>query len=380
MQVYLDHAATTPIKKVAMDAWVQTASIIGNPSGSHKAARIAKDKLEEARESFAKLMRCAAREVIFTSGGTESDNLAILGSASKSNLTLCSAIEHHAVLEPISTLGGKLMKVTPGGALDLDKFDDFLFHHGSGVGLVSVMTANNETGVVQPLAEVVKLARKYAPDALLHTDAIQTPSYLDVEQITRDFDLVSFSAHKFGGPKGVGALIARQPNRLRPIIFGGGQEWELRSGTQNLAGIVSMTVALEDAVANREANALRVRHLTDILRSGLSDKFDGIKVNGNEENQMGNISNYCFEGLNSEEILFLLDASGVYASAGSSCASGALNPSHVLMAMGKSKEQAKGSLRLSLGPQTTEDEITFAVETVAEVVSNLTVKKGLKCI
>lgn len=380
MQVYLDHAATTPIKKVAMDAWVRTASILGNPSGSHKAARVAKDKLEEVREAFAKLVGCAAREVIFTSGGTESDNLAILGSATKGTLALCSAIEHHAVLEPVITLGGKLMDVLPDGTLDLDKLQDFLVRNGSEVGIVSVMTANNETGVIQPLAEVVRLVRKLAPNALLHTDAIQTPSYLDVEVLTRDFDLVAFSAHKFGGPKGVGALIARRPEKLKPIIFGGGQEWELRSGTQNLAGIVSMTAALQDAVANRTTNTIRVRHLTDMLRSGLSDKFDGIQVNGGEENQMGNISNYCFEGLNSEEILFLLDVSGIYASAGSSCASGALNPSHVLMAMGKTKEQAKGSLRLSLGPQTTEDEVIFAVETIADVVSGLSAKKGLKCI
>lgn len=380
MQVYLDHAATTPLKKVAMDAWIETASILGNPSGSHKAARIAKDLLEETRETFARLVGCSAREVIFTSGGTESDNLAILGSIRSGNLVVCSAIEHHAVLEPVETLGGQLLHVTSGGTLDLGEFEEFLRRNGANVGLVSVMTVNNETGVIQPLADIEKLTRKMAPNSLLHSDAIQAPSYLDVETLTQNYDLVSFSAHKFGGPKGVGALVSRHPQRLKPIIFGGGQEWELRSGTQNLAGIVSMTAALKDAVENREKNLNRVRQLTDMLRSGLSDKFNGIQVNGNEENQMGNISNYCFEGLNSEEILFLLDTAGVYASAGSSCASGALNPSHVLIAMGKSKKQAKGSLRLSLGVQTTESEVTYAVDVIADVVTGLAAKKGVKCI
>lgn len=380
VQVYLDYAATTPMKPVALQAWVKAASIIGNPSGAHKAARIAKDALEEARENTASLLGVQARQVVFTSGGTESDNTAIFGSAGGGSLVLCSAIEHHAVLDPVERLGGCAIGVTSGGVLDLTQLEDTLRVRGDSVGLISIMTVNNETGVIQPLAAVHKLAKRYAPSALLHTDAVQAPSYLDVSILTREFDLVSLSGHKFGGPKGVGILVVKDPERIKPLIFGGGQEWELRSGTPNLAGIVSMAAALRDAVENREFNVRHVSDLTELLRSGLSDKFNNIQVNGGEEIQMCNISNYCFEGLNSEEILFLLDAAGVYASAGSSCASGALNPSHVLLAMGKSKTAAKGSLRLSLGPETTESEIGYAVDVIGNVVTDLASKKGLGCI
>ena len=174
--------------------------------------------------------------------------------------------------------------------------------------------------------------------------------------------------------------VTTSPGRIRPLILGGGQEWELRSGTPNLAGIISMAAALRDAVENRESDVRHVSALTEILRSGLSDKFKNIQVNGGGEIQMCNISNYCFEGLNSEEILFLLDAAGVYASAGSSCASGALNPSHVLLAMGKSRTAAKGSLRISLGPETTESEVTYAVDVIGSVITDLASKKGLGCI
>lgn len=380
MQAYLDYAATTPIKPAAIQAWVEAASILGNPSGAHKAARVAKDALEEARENVASLLGVQVRQIVFTSGGTESDNTAIFGSAAGNSLVLCSAIEHHAVLDPVERLGGCLIGVTSGGVLDLTQLEDTLKAHGDSVGLISIMAVNNETGVIQPLSAVSRLAKRYAPSALLHTDAVQAPNYLDVSTLTSEFDLVSLSGHKFGGPKGTGILVAKNPERIRPLILGGGQEWELRSGTPNLAGIISMAAALRDAVENRESNVRHVSALTEILRSGLSDKFKNVQVNGGGEIQMCNISNYCFEGLNSEEILFLLDAAGVYASAGSSCASGALNPSHVLLAMGKSRTAAKGSLRISLGPETTESEVTYAVDVIGSVITDLASKKGLGCI
>lgn len=377
MEAYLDHAATTPIKKVALHALVEASSVIGNPSGSHRAARMAKDMLEQARDDVASILGGSSSEIVFTSGGTEADNLAIFGSIAVGKTALCSAIEHHAVLESVEKLGGTFIGVKRNGQIDLNHLEELLVTGEDRFGVVSVMLANNETGVIQPVAQALSLVRKYAPSAFFHCDAIQTPSYLDVAEYTKGMDLVSFSAHKFGGPKGVGALLCRTGVSLKPIMYGGGQERELRSGTQNLAGIVAMAAALHDADVNRKSNVERVSELTNFLREALSDRL-GVVHNGNDSPQMCNITNYCFERLNSEEILFLLDSSGIYASAGSSCASGALNPSHVLLAMGRSKNQAKGSLRISLGVETTKEEVDYAVRVIGDVVSDLASKKGLR--
>lgn len=376
MEAYLDHAATTPINPAALDAQVQASQLIGNPSGSHRAARAAKDLLETSRERVGLLLGVDASEVIFTSGGTESDNLAILGSTQDGHVVLSTAIEHHAVLEAVRASKGRLVGVASSGVVDLNQLEDELKDNGASVRAVSVMLANNETGVVQPLSEVLKLVRKYSPKALCHTDAVQAPSYLDVAELAKGFDLVSISGHKFGGPKGVGVLVIKKSSGLRPMFYGGGQEFELRSGTPNLGGIAAMAVALQEAVTHREANVRRISGLTERLRRGLSSRFPTIKPNGTEAPQMCNITNYCFEGLNSEEILFKLDALGVFASAGSSCASGALNPSHVLLEMGRSKIEALGSLRLSLGVTTTEEEVDYAIGAIGDVISELAAKKG----
>lgn len=377
VEAYLDHASTTPIKKVALDAFIHGSSLIGNPTGSHAAARKAKDVLEQSRENVAEILGGSASEIVFTSGGTEADNLAILGSLAEGKTALCSAIEHHAVLESVEKSGGELIGVMDNGQIDLNHLEDLLASGGDKFGVVSVMLVNNETGVIQPISQALSLVRKYAPSALFHSDAVQAPSYLDVAEYTRGIDLVSISAHKFGGPKGVGALVCRSKVRLKPIIYGGGQEWELRSGTQNLAGIMAMAAALKDADSKRQPNVERVWDLTNLLRATLRERL-GVAPNGEDSPQICNISNYCFEGLNSEEILFLLDSSGVYASAGSSCASGALNPSHVLLAMGRSKNQAKGSLRISLGIETAKEEVEYGASVIADVVAHLLSKKGLK--
>ncbi|NNN20270.1 MAG: cysteine desulfurase [Acidimicrobiaceae bacterium] len=377
MEAYLDHAATTPINDVAVDALVRVSRLIGNPSGSHRAARAAKDLLELSREQIGSYLGVDASEVIFTSGGTESDNLAIFGSLKDGKKPVASAIEHHAVLDAVTESGGKLIGATREGVVNLDELEEYLKLEGDTVCVISVMMANNETGVVQPLSEVVRLARKYSPGAACHTDAVQAPAYLDVADLASGFDLVSISAHKFGGPKGTGALVVKKSSRLRAMLRGGGQEFELRSGTPNLAGIAAMAAALEDAVANRVENVRRIAGLTELLRQGLSSKFPGIKPTGIESSQMCNITNYCFEGLNSEEILFLLDSAGIFASAGSSCASGALNPSHVLLGMGRSKAEASGSLRLSLGVSTTKEEIDYAIDVIGDVTSELAAKKGI---
>lgn len=377
MEVYLDHAASSPIKSVALDALVEASLLIGNPSGSHRAARVAKDLLEESREEVATLLGASAGEVVFTSGGTESDNLAIFGSVSEDQLAVCGAIEHHAVLDPVRSMGGKIIGATSSGVIDVEELEDFLKGHGSKVGVVSVMMVNNETGVLQPLGPVLSAVRKFAPHALCHTDAVQAPGYLDVAALARGFDLVSISGHKFGGPKGTGALVVRGTRKIKPVIRGGGQERELRSGTPNLAGIVAMTAALRDAVVNRQENYSKVAHLTQRFRSGISERFGWIRENGGDQPQMQSITSYCFDGLSSEEILFLLDSAGVYASAGSSCASGALEPSHVLLAMGKSKSEANGALRISLGVTSDEEDIDYAVKVIGDVVSNLASKKGI---
>lgn len=376
MEAYLDHAATTPMNPVALQAQIRASSLVGNPSGSHRAARVAKDLLERSREEVGALLGVTASEVVFTSGGTESDNLAIFGSIGDGGIAVCSAIEHHAVLDSVNACGGKLIGVRSSGVINLEELESFLKEEGARVGVVSVMAANNETGVVQPLAEVRALVRRYSPAALCHTDAVQVPSYLDVAEIAAGFDLVSISGHKFGGPKGIGALVVRRSVSIKALFHGGGQERELRSGTPNLAGAAAMAAALRDAVQKRDENVRRISTLTEKLRGGLSAKLAAIKPNGADAMQMCNITNYCFDGLNSEEILFLLDSAGVYASAGSSCASGALNPSHVLLEMGRSKSEASGSLRLSLGVTTTEEEVDYAVEVVAGVVRELAIKKG----
>lgn len=376
MEVYLDYAATTPVKALAIEALVKTSGLLGNPSGSHRLARRAKDLLEESRDTIAQRLGVDARNIIFTSGGTEADNLAISGSLSSGRFAVCTAIEHHGVLEPVERTGGSLIGVTSDGVIDLSQLETFLEVNGTNVAVVSVMYVNNETGVVQPISEVSRLVRRFAPHALLHSDAVQAPNYLDLKLLIASADMVSISAHKFGGPKGVGILVSKKPEALHPIIFGGGQEWELRSGTQNVSGIAAMTAAFVDAVDNVENNVQKVSVLTGQLRKGLSDRFNHLVPNGSKAEQMCNITNYCFEGLNSEEILFLLDSKGIYASAGSSCASGALNPSHVLLAMGKSKDQAKGSLRLSLGIETTSEEVEFAVNAIGDVITELSKGRG----
>lgn len=380
MEAYLDHAATTPLKPIALDALIEASHVLGNPSGSHKVARRAKDLLEASRESVAELLGIDASGVVFTSGGTESDNLAIFGAGADHKVVLCSAIEHHGVLEPVTKRNGIAVGVTPDGVIDLDKLERDLSSRQGEVGLVSVMMVNNETGVIQPLDEVACLVRRYCPDALCHSDAVQAPSFLDMASLGKSFDLISLSGHKFGGPKGTGILAMRGNVKLDPVILGGGQERELRSGTQNLAGIVSMAAAFRDAVEQRDTNVAHVSALTARLRTGLKEIVGSVTLSGEGQPQICNITNYTFPGLNSEELLFLMDGRGVYASAGSSCASGAMNPSHVLLAMGRSRSQAKGSLRLSLGATTTQEEVDYSVEVIGAAVAELSEKKGILCI
>ncbi len=372
--VYLDHAATTPMCAEAVAAMLPfLTDRYGNPSGTHGVARAAQRALDDAREQLAAVLGAHPGDVVFTSGGTEADNLAVSGVAGSSGIAgssagsagtgrgtvLCSAVEHPAVLESCLAAGGRTIAVDPRGVVDLDALADAL---DETVRLVSVMLVNNETGVRQPLDAVVALVRERAPWAVVHTDAVQAFGWLDVAALTAGASLVSLSAHKFGGPKGVGALVVRSgasdggpsPLRpLRPLLRGGPQERERRAGTQNVAGVVAMAAAAEAAVRDREAASLRVRQLSTRLLDGIARAVPGVHEAVPRDGRIDAICNLGVEGVEAEELLLVLDELGVCASAGSACASGALEPSHVLLAMGHTTEEANRHVRFSLGHATT---------------------------
>ncbi len=379
MTVYLDHAATTPMHPQAVEAMLPFLfHRFGNPSGSHAVAREANKALEEARDVVAACLGALPGEVVFTAGGTEADNLAITGRHIVApGVVVSSAVEHHAVLHTCAALGGRVAPVTATGAVDLDRLAALL---DPGVSVVSVMLANNEVGTIQPLADVAELVRERAPDAIVHTDAVQAFSWLDVAVLGAPADLVAVSAHKFGGPKGVGALVVRDGVKVAPILHGGGQERDRRSGTHNVAGIVGMAAAMQATVAERDATVLRVGALRDRLVDGLlaavPDSAEtgiapssgptpdrSIKVAGN--------AHLSFANIESEALLVLLDGAGVCASAGSACTSGAMEASHVLVAMGIDRDRALGSLRLSLGATTTDADVDQALAAVPAAVARL---------
>ena len=367
---YLDHAATTPLRPEALDAMMPyLTELYGNPSGSHAVSRLARRAVDEARDTVAECLGCQPGEVVFTGGGTESDNLALAGVVARRRGTaVCPATEHHAVLHTTTALGGRVVAVGPDGVVDVDALSKAL---DDGTAVVSVMLANNEVGTVQPLAAVADVVRRLAPQAALHTDAVQAFPWLDVAALAAPADLVSVSAHKFGGPKGVGALVVRSGVILEPLLHGGGQERELRSGTHNVAGIVGMAAAIRATVDGRAATVARVGALRDRLADGLLAAVAGAVETGDRSGRVAGSCHVRFPGVESEALLVLLDDAGVCASAGSACASGALEPSHVLAAMGIPRSEALSSLRLSLGVATTDDEVDLALKTVPEAVARL---------
>jgi cysteine desulfurase len=385
---YLDHAATTPARPEVVDAMAPFASIrFANASGSHRVGRDARRAVEEAREEVADILGSAPAEVVFTSGGTEADNLAVLGTLAERARpggvvgAVCSAIEHAAVLESMraaargaaSVLGVGAVRVdevavSSEGMIDLDHLREVL---SDDTALVSVMTANNEVGTVQPIEEVCELVRSHSPMAVVHTDAVQAARYLDLAKVTRGCDLVSVSAHKLGGPKGVGALVVRAPNRVAPILYGGGQEHERRSGTHDVAGIVGLATALRVSATTRQAESARVAALRDRLADSLLGAVPGTTESAPRSSVLPGHCHLRFAGTEQEEVLVLLDRAGVYASAGSACASGAIEPSHVLLAMGVSPTEAQQGVRFTLGYTTTEVEVDLAVAAVAGAVARL---------
>jgi len=368
--VYLDNAATTPMRPEAIEAMLPfLRDRFGNSSGSHSVSREARKALDEAREAAAACLGARPGEIVFTGSGTEADNLAVLGAhAARPGEVVCSAVEHHAVLHSAACLNARVVPVHPDGVIDLEALAGLLH---PGVSVVAVMLANNEVGTIQPLGEVVGLVREKASDAVVVTDAVQAFPWLDVAGLAAGADIVAVSAHKFGGPKGVGALVVREGVAVSPLIHGGGQERDRRSGTHNVAGIVAMAAAMQATESSREAMVARVAVLRDRLADGLLATVPGAEETGVRSAKVAGNCHLCFAGIESEELLYLLDGAGLCASAGSACTSGAVEPSHVLSAMGLPRERALGALRLSLGPESTEADVDFALEVVAASVGHL---------
>ncbi len=377
--VYLDHAASTPMRSEAVEAMLPyLAGVYANPSGSHRFARQARRAIDEARDDVADVLGVRPNEVVFTGCGTESDNTAILGAVRRTGgVAVCSAAEHHAVLHVVESLDGDIVPVDRFARIDLDALADVLDRHaadGRDVAVVSVMAVNNEVGTVTDVAAVARVVRRHAPGALVHTDAVQAPSWLDLRDLTPHVDLLALSAHKFGGPKGVGVLVERGGPRIDPLIIGGGQERERRSGTHNVAGIVAMATALRLTDGERPSEIPRLTALRDRLVDALVDQLDDvvetIPRSGDVEKVAGS-AHVCIGGVESEALLFLLDEADVCASAASACASGAMEPSHVLAAMGVDRAVALGALRLSLGHATTDADVENGIDAIVTAVTRL---------
>jgi cysteine desulfurase len=377
---YLDFAATTPLYpevEAAMRPFL--ADTFGNPSGAHAAARSAKTALEEAREQIAGALGAEPSEIVFTAGGTEADNLAVKGgaraarSAGLGDGVVTTAFEHKGVLAPCDRLaadGFRVARVPVGadGVVDLDALARSLDDRTT---VVSVMLVNNEIGTIQPLDAIADLVRARAPHGVLHTDAVQAVPWLDVAGATARADLVSLSAHKFGGPKGVGVLVRKRDVPIEPLIEGGGQEWGLRSGTANVAGAVGIATALRVTTERRASEVARVGALRDRLTEGLAERVPDCFVNGDVARKVAGNCHVGFRGVEAEALLVLLDRDGVYAAAGSSCTSGATEPSHVLSAMGLSRDDALASIRLSLGYASTDADVDTALDVIPRAVEQL---------
>lgn len=384
MVAYLDHAATTPVRPEARDAmlpWLGDRT--GNPSGAHRLARDARRAIDDARDTFAAVTGFDPGDIVFTAGGTEADNLAVLGvldAADRPDATaVCPASEHHAVLEAVEHRHGRIVRVGADGRIDLDHLAELL---DDTVAVVSVMAVNNETGVIADLHTVLDLVDERAPGAVVHTDAVQALTWLDLPAATtspsgRRVDLLSLSAHKFGGPQGVGVLAVRPGTPLRPRLLGGGQERGRRSGTQNVAGIVGAAAAARTATDTRPETVARLGALRDGLADGLHDAIDGLvetavdPVTRDRAGKIAGSCHVCIPGIEAEALLVLLEDRDVFASAASSCASGAQDPSHVLAAMRVPRDVAAGSLRLSLGWSSTDADVDAALDAVPAAVERL---------
>lgn len=376
MQIYADNAATTKMSEAAIKAMTDgVLNWYGNPSSLYTIGQKAKEKLEEAREEIAAVINASPREIIFTSGGSEADNQALLTAAingKKQGKThiISSAFEHHAILHTLKKLKKNgfeitLLPVHENGIVRLDELEQAIREDTC---LVTIMTANNEIGTIQPIAEIGEICHKHG--VLFHTDAVQAVGHLPIDVQAQNIDMLSASAHKFHGPKGVGFLYARKGIILQNLIEGGAQERGKRAGTENLPGILAMAAALKEAVENMEKNNAHMAEIRDYLIKGLSE-IPHSALNGDAKLRLPGNVNFSFEGIEGEGILLLLDQKGISASSGSACTSGALDPSHVLLAIGRIHDVAHGSLRLSIGEDITKEEANYVISSVKEVVAYL---------
>lgn len=376
MNIYADNAATTKMSRTAINAMLPFFdTVYGNPSSLHTAGQKAAEALYEAREQIALLLNCTPQELYFTSGGSEADNQAIisaarLGAKKGKKHIISTEFEHHAVLHTLNALEKEgfeveLLPVHEYGNISPEEVKNAL---RDDTCLVTVMFANNEIGSVLPIAEIGAVCRERG--VIFHTDAVQAAGHLKIDVKAQNIDMLSLSAHKFHGPKGVGVLYAKKGIPLVSIINGGAQERGKRAGTENLAAVAGMAAALKEACENIDKNAEKVSALRDRLIDGLS-KIPHSALNGTRENRLPGNVNFCFEGIEGEGLLLLLDAKGICASSGSACTSGSLDPSHVLLAIGRPHEIAHGSLRLSLCEENTEEEIDYIIKSANEVIKKL---------
>ena len=380
--VYMDHAGTTPLApEVLRSMTPYFTELFGNPSSIHTVGQEARYALDEARERVARVLNCRPREVVFTSGGTESDNAAIVGGATAlqetGNHVITSSVEHHAVLHTAQHLESQGFDVTylPVDSDGLVQPEAVQRAITDRTTLVSIMYANNETGVVNPIQEIAQVIRQRAAELsrtiLFHTDAVQAAGYLDLDVRMLGVDLLSLSGHKFHGPKGTGVLFIRRGAPFLPYLLGGGQERERRSGTENIPGIVGLSVALEEANARRGENGRHCAELRDRIVAEVLDRVPGSRLNGHSTRRLPNNANFSFPGVEGEPILLGLDMAGIAASSGSACSSGSLEPSHVLLALGQSAEVARGSLRLTLGKDNTQEQVDYLIEVLVDLVKRL---------
>lgn len=376
MYIYVDNAATTKMSDSSMEAMTACMKeIYGNPSSLHRAGQKAAEVLQKAREEIAAYIGADFQEIYFTSGGTESDNQAIysaalFGAKKGKKHIISSTIEHHAVLHTLQRLEKEGYEIT---LLDVDaqgmiRPEDLRQAIREDTALVTIMYANNEIGTLQPIDTIADICRE--KNVIFHTDAVQAVGHVPVNVREQKIDMLSFSAHKFHGPRGIGVLYVRKGIPLFPFLEGGAQERGRRPGTENLPAIVGMAAALKEAVSHMEATEEKLKTMRDILIEGLS-QIPHAKLNGDAVKRLPGNVNFCFEGIEGESLLLLLDQKGIAASSGSACTSGSLDPSHVLLALGLPHEVAHGSLRLSLSEENTEEEMQYIIESIRDVVEYL---------
>ena len=379
--VYLDHAATTPVRKEVLDAMLPYFSeAFGNPSSLYAIAGESRNAIDEARLRVAAVLNCRSSEVVFTGGGTEADNMALKGVAStfeKPGDIIISDIEHHAIIHAAEQLerDGHHVTTVPVDRYGVVNPDDVVSLLGDRDAVISVMYANNEVGAINDIVQITRMAKQHARETginvTMHTDAVQASGKLPLDVRSLGIDLLSLSAHKIHGPKGVGVLFVRRGMKLDALIAGGGQERQRRSGTENVPGIVGMGLALVLAENEREQFCRRTRDLRDRFLTAVAMKIRGVVVNNHPDNSLPHIAHISVPGLEGEPMLLGLDFKGICASSGSACSSASVEPSHVLMGMGMSHELATGSLRFSFGKDSTRDDVEYAVDALAETIALL---------